>query len=154
MSSDPQPVPPVPGALPVRQIGPHHAVVDGSIIIMWFVGDFMPEHWPPFAALIEETIAAHGFAYAIGHLQQAGAVTAAVRKEAAKWLPQVRLLGFANVQANPLVRAIAVMMSNAIRLVTGISLQSGFFEDEQKARAWIAQLEKRRREQAANSHGN
>ena len=62
--------------------------------------------------------------------------------------PAVRLLGFANVR-QPLVRAVAVMMANAIRLVTGISLQSGFLRTS-RSRVWIAQLEKRRREQAGS----
>lgn len=153
MDSDPQRVLPIPAALPVRQLGPHRAVVDGPIVIIWFVGEFTLEHWAPFAELVEETIATHGFAYAIGHLQEAGAISAAVRKKAASWLPHVRLLGFANVRASPLERAVAVMLANAIRLVTGMSMQSGFFEDEQKARAWIAQLEQRRRERGAPSPG-
>lgn len=126
-------------------IGPHQVRVDGPIVICWFVGDFTMEHWPRFVALVERTIAEHGYAYAIGHLREAGSIDAEVRRQAAAWLPQVELRGFANVQAGTFARALAILLANAIRLVTGMTLPSGFFENESKARAWIASQQQRRK---------
>ena len=49
-----------------------------------------------------------------------------------------------------LVRAVAVMMANAIRLATGISLQERFLRTSRKPGSGLRpSLEKRRREQAA-----
>lgn len=129
----------------------HRVRVEGCILLVHFVGDVTMDDWKKFRLISEEVIATEGRFYMIGHLPESGTIVPEVRRDYLNWLKEKPLLGVANIGGGRMSRALAVLLSNAIRLFLGVRIPTAFVQTEAEARAWVAELEAKHRRFHSNS---
>ncbi len=81
-------------------------------------------------------------------VNEASSIEPAARKLGMQWLTDIKLAGAANFGGSILSRAAAEMIINALRLLHKVEVPLTFLKNEADARAWIAEIRKRRARKA------
>lgn len=123
--------------------GLHHARCEGRFLIVYFDGPLTLSEFLQFRAYSDAVVAAQGGVYVLCHAAQSGGVTAEARRKVVEWATSSNVLGVANIRAGMMVRGLASLLANAIRLVSGRMPPIAFVATEQEARAWAQELERK-----------
>lgn len=132
--------------------GRHSLRVDGDVLVVRFVGDLSADDGRQMLAICEQVIAQHGQAYMLALVDEAGSIDPQFRRQLMTWMKTNPLLAIANVRASWVARTVGILLTNAIRLTGLAGYASAFFDSEEGARRWLADVASRHRQGRPSPH--
>jgi hypothetical protein len=123
----------------VRQIGPHRIEIEGDLVVCRNQGLFTLEHMQQICVLFSELLEKNGRLFTITDASRGGDFDAAARRYAAEWSRDHQLAGTVVFGTSRIARVTISLMIRAIALLTRRPRPLVFVENEQQARAWVAE---------------
>lgn len=125
--------------------GKHPYHVEDDILCLAVRGVFDRDDMEEFLSAAEAVIAQHKDVYLLGNLHEMSELTLAARKYMVRWLSTNRCAGAIYYGASFTTRAVVVLVSRGIKLLTRNTLPVGLTDTEEEARKWIARQRLRER---------
>ena len=130
--------------------GKHPYHVEDDILCLTIRGVFDRDDMEEFLKAAEAVLAQHKDVYLLGNLHEMSELTLDARKYTARWLQTNRCAGAVYYGTSFITRAIVVLVSRGINLLTHNSLPVGITDTEQEARKWITRQRLRARSPGAS----
>lgn len=129
--------------------GKHPYHVEDDVLCLAVRGVFDQQDMAEFLGAAEQVLTQHPNIYLLGNLREMSELTLGARKYTAHWLETHRCAGVSYYGTSFITRAIVILVSRGINLLTHSSLPVGISQDEQEARQWIARQRLRRQRQSS-----
>lgn len=114
---------------------PYHA--EDDILCLVVRGVFDRDDMAEFLSAAEAVIAQHKDVYLLGNLREMSELTLAARKYTVRWLETNRCAGAVYYGTSVFTRAVVILVSRGINLLTNNKLPVGITDTEEEARKWI-----------------
>jgi hypothetical protein len=125
--------------------GKHPYHIEDDVLCLAVRGVFDREDMAELLTVAEQMLAQHPDLYLLGNLHEMTELTLGARKYTAQWLETHRCAGVSYYGTSFITRAIVILVSRGINLLTKSALPVGISQDEAEARQWIARQRLRSR---------
>lgn len=126
-----------PGA-EVVQIGPHRILCGEDMYFARFVGDLTAEHMPALRDLNQRYFERNGYVLILVDASRATTMTPEARRLNAEYRRDLKYVSATAIFGTSLIiTALAGLLYNAARLLSGQNVVHSFFTSEAAARAWL-----------------
>lgn len=133
-------------SLPTEWIacGKHRMRSEGNLLWVQFIGDISMDEFRQICAEGDRLIALYGGIYMLADVEQAATMPPEIRRAVVGWIRQGKVRGVANIKANMTLRGLSILLVTAVRVLSGVPGEVTFVASEDEARAWVAELERKR----------
>ncbi len=118
-------------------IGPHQVRIEDDIVHVRFHGDIIPPETKELLEVCQRVHQQHGRLFLLFDTVHAGIVSAESRRMFVQWNLTYPVAAVVNFGGGMVQRALAVLITNAIRIVSKKSPAMAYLSTEAEARDWL-----------------